>query len=54
MSVAPPGDLAPGNAAVVSLTFDIGPGPFTLQLRHGLGGVPDIERQPFFVAEVLA
>jgi glycosyltransferase involved in cell wall biosynthesis len=47
-----PCDLAPGASAAIEVAFDIVPVPFRLELRHGLGGVPDVERAPFFIAEV--
>ncbi len=47
-----PGDLAPGRSAIVPFIIEGDARGFTLQLRHGLGGVPDVERPPFFAGEV--
>lgn len=51
-AVSPSGDLAPGGAAIVPIALEPGIGRFTLELRHGLGGIPDLERPPFFSGEV--
>lgn len=48
------GDLAVGAAAVLSVFAEIDAPRFRLELRSGLGGIPDLEREPFFVGEVRA
>lgn len=47
-------DLEPGGSATVPIVIEGGLGRFTLELRHGLGGIPDVERPAFFVGEVVA
>jgi glycosyltransferase involved in cell wall biosynthesis len=51
-AVSLPGDLEPGGTAIVSIALDRDMPRFTLELRHGLGGIPDLERPPFFAGEV--
>lgn len=47
-------DLEPGGSAIVPIVIEGGLERFTLELRHGLGGIPDVERPAFFVSEVVA
>jgi len=47
------GDLAPGSAATVEIVLETAAPRFTLELRHGLGGIPDLGRPPFFSGEVV-
>ncbi|MCM2317601.1 MAG: hypothetical protein NDJ92_20815 [Thermoanaerobaculia bacterium] len=47
-------DLEPGGSAIVPIVVECALDRFTLELRHGLGGVPDVERPAFFVREVVA
>jgi glycosyltransferase involved in cell wall biosynthesis len=51
-SLTLPADLAPGESALASVFVEIGAPRFRFELRHGLGGVPDVDRAPFFTAEV--
>jgi len=53
-SASLPGDLEPGASAVVPIVIGGGRRRFTLELRSGLGGIPDVERPAFFVGEVVA
>lgn len=53
-SASLPCDLEPGGSAVVPIVIDHGCERFTLELRSGLGGIPDVDRPAFFVAEVVA
>lgn len=48
------GDLGSGRSARLAVRVECDATRFTLELRCGLGGVPDIDRPPFFSAEVRA
>ncbi|MGK2859475.1 MAG: glycosyltransferase [Thermoanaerobaculia bacterium] len=53
-AVSLPCDLEPGGSTVVPIVFESTCERFTLELRHGLGGIPDVERPAFFTGEVVA
>lgn len=53
-AVALQGDLAPGRSAVIAVEVKCDIPRFTFELRHGLGGIPDVARAPFFSKEVRA
>ncbi|MBI2214234.1 MAG: glycosyltransferase [Acidobacteria bacterium] len=46
------GDLTPGRSALVTIVVDCDVARFTLELRHGLGGIPDVARPSFYAREV--